>query len=231
MAVVKTKKEIALISRACKITDDIFTKIISDFRFKTEHELSDFILNEIKKRKLRPSFPPIVAGGVGASEPHHIPTDAKLSGFIVIDFGVVYKKYMSDMTRTIYVGKPSKKEKEMYSLVRKAQGKGIKAILPGIKCGIADRIVRDFLGDSWNQYFIHTLGHGVGTRIHEPPKIFWKKMRASFKENMVVTVEPGLYIPGKWGIRIEDTCLVTKKECRVLTHSPKELIIKKFIRR
>jgi Xaa-Pro aminopeptidase len=228
--IIKTKKEIALIQEACKITDDIFRKIISDFHFQTERDLADFILEEIKKRKLRPSFPPIVAGSSGASEPHHIPSDARLSGFIVIDFGVVYKKYMSDMTRTIYVGKPSKKEREIYAVVLKGQEKGIRTIIPGVKCGMADRVVRDFFGDTWNKYFIHTLGHGVGTRIHEPPKIFWKRMRTSFKENMVVTVEPGLYVPEKWGIRIEDTCLLTAKKCIPLTHSPKNLIIKKRAR-
>jgi len=225
MALIKTKKEFALISRACKITDAIFSKITGDFHFRTEQELSGFILEEIKKRGLRPSFPPIVASGKGASEPHHIPVDTRLSGFVVIDFGVVYKKYMSDMTRTVYVGKPSLEERKKYRIVLEAEMLGIKIIRAGVRCGAVDKAVRDFFGPKWQKYFIHTLGHGVGTRIHEPPKIFYKRMRNSFKKDMAVTVEPGLYVPGKWGIRIEDTCRVTDKKCLPLTRSPKKLLI------
>ncbi len=133
MAIIKTKKEIALITEACKITDAIFKKMIGDFKFTTEQELADFIKKEIKERKLRPSFPPIVAAGKNASEPHHVPRPSVLKGFIVIDFGVVYKKYMSDMTRTIYVGTPSKKEREMYKLVLMAEEKGIRGVHIGCR--------------------------------------------------------------------------------------------------
>ncbi len=225
MAIVKTKKEIALIARACKITDDIFSKLVGDFHFTTETELADWILVEIKARGLKPSFPPIVASGKGAAEPHHIPTDTKLRGFVVIDFGVIYKKYMSDMTRTIYVGKPSSTERAVYKKVLDAELLGIKTVCVGEKCGRADQVVRDFFGQRFAKYFIHTLGHGVGTRIHEPPRIFFKRMRTRFKKDMIVTIEPGLYVPNKWGVRIEDTCHVRQNACVPLTHSSKELLI------
>ncbi len=133
------------------------------------------------------------------------------------------------MTRTIYVGKPKQEEKKAYNLVLRAEEKGIAEVRPGIKCGAVDRLVRDFFTPRWEKYFIHTLGHGVGTRIHEAPKIFHKRMRNSFKENMIITIEPGLYVPNKWGIRIEDTCLVAKNRCMPITRSPKKLIIKKIV--
>ncbi len=225
MAQIKTKAEIAKIKKACEITDAIFSKIVSDFYFQTEIELQQFIITEIKKRKLRPSFPPIVTSGKQAgNDIHPKPTDAKLKGFVIIDFGVVYRGYMSDMTRTVFIGTPTVKEKQVYDLVLKAKETATLVVFPGIKCTVADQAARDAFG-KYAKYFIHTLGHGVGKKIHEAPKIFFKRTKPYFREHMIVTIEPGLYIPNKSGIRIEDTGVVTQKGFIALTRSPKKLFV------
>lgn len=225
MAQIKTKNEIAKIKKACNITDAIFKVIIKDFYFKTEIELRDFIIIEIKKRGLRPSFPPIVSSGKRAgNEIHPQSTNSTLLGFVIIDFGVIYEKYMSDMTRTIYVGTPNIKEKVLYKKLFNSQNIGILNSRAGEKCSKIDQIVRKNLG-YYKKYFIHTLGHGVGKKIHESPKLFYKITKPILKNGMVITIEPGIYIKNKCGLRIEDTILINKNKPLILTKSPKYLII------
>ncbi len=220
---VKNKSEIEKHKKACVITDKIFSEVIKNFKFKTEIELRDFIELRMKFYKVTKSFPTIVGAGKNASEIHHKPADFKLSGFVVIDFGVVYKKQMSDMSRTIYVGKPSKKEMTMYKKVLKTEIDSIKNVRPGKSCRDIDLESRKMLGTD-SKYFIHALGHGVGKRIHEYPRIS-PRGKNYFKENMIITIEPGVYKEGKFGIRIEDTVLVTKNGFEILTKSPKNLIV------
>ncbi len=226
MAQIKTKEEIEKVKKACKVTDDIFDLILKqDLKKMTEVELRDFILGEIKKRGLKPSFPLIVSGGKRAgNEIHPQSTDNKLYGFVIIDFGVVYERYMSDMTRTIFIGKPTKEEKDLYSLMLKSEELGINIATTGMHCADVDDIVRNSLG-KYKKYFIHILGHGVGKKIHEEPKLYHKLTKPILKENMVITIEPGVYMKNKLGIRIEDTCLITKKGCITLTKSTKKLIM------
>ncbi len=223
MAQIKNTKEIQLIKHACKLTDAIFERMKRNFVFKTEKQLEQRILAQIKKAGCKPSFPPIVAAGANAAHPHWKPSDTKLKGFVVIDFGLVYKHYMSDMTRTIYVGKPSKQEKELYQLVLQSQLDGINFIKPGRSCKDSHIVVAKTLWDH-NQYFIHSLGHGIGTRIHEWPRIS-PRSKKYFQKNMCVTVEPWVYIKDKLWIRIEDTCLVTENGCERLTVSSKKLYV------
>jgi Xaa-Pro aminopeptidase len=225
MAVIKTKDEIAKIKKACRATDAIFSEIIKNFYFKTEIELRDFILLQIKKRGLKPSFPPIVTSGKRAgNEIHPQSTDAPLSGFTIIDFGVIYERYMSDMTRTIFIGTPTTKEEMLYDLIWRGELLGIEASRIGVRCADVDDVVRASLG-AYKKYFIHMLGHGVGTKIHEDPKLYYKLTKPILKENMIITIEPGIYIKHTCGIRIEDTCQLTKRGCVALTKSPKELLI------
>jgi Xaa-Pro aminopeptidase len=230
IGVIKGVRAISYISKACEVTDEIFTKIISSFNFKTEIELRDFILSEIKNQGLKPSFPPIVTSGIRAgNEIHPTSTGNKLNGFTIIDFGVRYKGFCSDMTRTIFISngsEVSQSDIDIYNRVLNSQILGISKAQVGLPCRELDRIVRDsFLDDK--KYFIHTLGHGIGRFIHEPPAIYYKWGTNKFKGNMVITIEPGIYIKNKLGIRIEDTCLITKKGCIALTKSPKELIVVK----
>ena len=127
------------------------------------------------------------------------------------------------MTRTIFVGKPTPKERDLYNAVLFAKRAGEKSAKAGSKCAAADAAARRALG-SYKKYFIHTLGHGVGRRIHELPRIYFKREEDKFLENMVVTIEPGIYIPKKLGIRIEDTFVVEKKGVRALTKSSQRLV-------
>ncbi len=229
MAQIKTKSEIKKIKMACQATDAIFKNILKqDLKNISERQLRDSILYEIKKRKLKPSFKPIVTSGRHAGNEIHPfdPLDKKLSGFVIVDFGVVYKKYMSDMTRTLYIGKPTKKEKDLYNKLLASQQGAINIANIGEKCASLDAYVRNFLG-KYSKNFIHTLGHGVGTKIHETPRIYYKKTRPVLKENMIITIEPGIYIKNKLGIRIEDTCHITDAGCIPLTKSPKKLIVVK----
>lgn len=222
---IKTKKEIESIVRACTITDEIFSIVVKKFRsFKTEIELRDFIVTEIKKRKLKPSFPPIVTSGSRAgNDIHPQPTKEKLNGFVILDFGVIYKGYMSDMTRTVFVGNPTVKDKDIYAKVLDTQEKTMAHLRDGIRASVGDIFAREHLG-SLSKYFIHTLGHGVGTRIHESPKL-WRNSKHFLRTNMVVTNEPGIYIPNKLGIRIEDTLVVTDGKPKILTKSTKKLLV------
>ncbi len=225
MALQKNKKEIASIEKACRITDEIFADIVGLFRFTTERELMLHIRREIKKRGLREAFPPIVSGGARAgNEIHPKSTSAVLEGFVIIDFGVRVDGYCSDMTRTIFVGRPTVKDRALYTLVRKAKEQSAKIAKPNSKCALADKAARTVLG-VYKKYFIHTLGHGVGKRIHEMPRMYWKREEDTFEEGMAVTIEPGIYIPGKLGIRIEDTYVVEKKGLRPLTRSSEKLIV------
>ncbi len=227
IGMVKRQVSILKIEKACEITDEIFENIISNFTFKTENELKDFILAELKKRKLSWSFPPIVVSDIRAgNEIHPFPTDGKLSRFTIIDFGLRYRGFCSDMTRTIFVGNPTEEDHMLYKKILDAEMLGIKIATIGKPCNALDKEVRDSLGE-YAKYFIHTLGHGIGRMVHEPPRIYYKFPEHVLKENMVITIEPGIYIKYKLGIRIEDTCHITKQGCIPLTKSPKELIVVK----
>ena len=184
-----------------------------------------FILLEIKKRGLKPSFPPIVTSGKNAgNDIHPQPTDKKLSGFVIIDLGVRVNGYCSDMTRTIFVGNPTIEQKKIYDLVLQSEVVGINGVKSGVYAYTIDESCRKELG-RYAKYFIHMTGHGVGKLIHENPRIYFKITKPILSENMIITVEPGVYIKNKLGIRIEDTILVTKKGSNILTKSQKELII------
>ncbi len=240
MAQIKTKEQIKKVEKACKITDAIFLSILKHVKKgkgdMTEIELRDFILEEIKKMKVKPSFPPIVTSGARAgNEIHPQPKNSKLKGFVILDFGVVYQKYMSDMTRMVYItdekdpASPKlRRAKEIYNLLLKSQELGVARAVNGARCCDIDQEVRNSLG-KYKKYFIHTLGHGVGTKIHEEPKLYYKLTKPKLKEGMIITIEPGLYMKGKFGMRIEDTILITKKGAKVLTKSPKNLIIIKAL--
>ena len=222
---IKNKTEIEYVQKACEITDEIFSQIIGNFNFITERELALYIRREIKSRGLREAFPPIATSGARAGNSiHPKPTNEKLQGFVIIDFGVRVNGYCSDMTRTIFVGKPTEKDKELYSKIAASKKAGEKSAKDGSQCAAADAAARESLG-AYKKYFIHTLGHGVGKRIHEKPRIYFKREEDVFLENMIVTIEPGIYIPNKLGIRIEDTYLVEKKGLKALTHSPQKLLI------
>ena len=221
---VKTEKELQTIKKGFNYADKILKNAINNFMdFKTESDASSFLEYETKKLGLDVSFQPIVASGSNASMPHHEPKNVKLkNGFCVIDFGIKYKGYCTDCTRTIYIGKPSNKEKDIYNFLLNVQKNIISNIKINDNCGkIYENCVKS-LG-KYSKYFIHGLGHGVGVEIHELPNLTLSS-KDKIIENMVFTVEPGVYIQKKLGIRIEDTVLM-KNSPMVLTKAPKDLLI------
>lgn len=172
------------------------------------------------------SFETIVASGKNSSMPHAIPTDKKIESgdIITIDFGCKYKGYCSDMTRTIFVDFVQDYIKPVYDLVLKNQELTLKELYDGANVRILSKMVEnDFKVNHFD--LIHALGHGVGLEIHEEPVLSSRKVDFFLKENMVLTDEPGIYIPGKFGVRIEDTIVITKQGAERLTLSDKDYVI------
>jgi Xaa-Pro aminopeptidase len=172
------------------------------------------------------SFQTIVASGERSALPHGHATQAKLPkrGFVTLDFGVVLDGYCSDMTRTIHLGRASSEERNAYEAVLEAQEAGVAAVRAGITTGAVDEAARSVLRRAGlADWFTHSTGHGVGLEIHESPRLA-AKQTVPLKAGMIVTIEPGIYMPGKFGLRIEDTVLVTRSGCEILTPSPKAWI-------
>jgi Xaa-Pro aminopeptidase len=172
------------------------------------------------------SFETIVAAGPRSAMPHGVASRAPIPrrGFVILDFGVILHGYCSDMTRTVHVGKISAGDRGMHNAVREAQQAAVDAVRAGVACGQVDRAARNTLRRAgWARYFTHSTGHGVGLEIHEPPRL-GRGQAERLRPGMVVTVEPGVYVPGRGGVRIEDMLLVTGGGCEVLTPAPKELI-------
>ncbi len=222
----KFSEEIIRMEKAAEITDQIFSGILENWDiFRKESDVAKYIKQQILERDLEPSFSPIVASGVHAADPHHQTADAELSnGFCVIDMGVKYKGYCSDMTRTLYIGKPSTDEIELYDIVLSAQEQTTAKVDVNISVKELDTYCRNILGAELTKEFVHGLGHGVGSQVHEWPSVSGKS-DAVLPENCVITIEPGVYKKGSYGIRIEDDVVVTKKGPHVLNKSTKELII------
>jgi len=218
---IKTKEEISKIRKACSLTEKIMKKIVKNFNFKYEADVRNFIKIEALKNSCELSFNPIVASGKNASLPHYAGNKKIKKGFFVIDLGLKYKGYCADITRTFYIGNPSEEELKHYNEVLKIQKNIIKKVNPGVKVKELEEYVRKELG-SKEKHFIHSLGHGLGIKVHEAPTISVKS-KEKLEERMIITIEPGIY--HDFGIRIEDDVLVTSKGSRLLTKFPKELII------
>ncbi len=172
------------------------------------------------------SFPTIIGAGKRSALPHGRASAARIParGFVVCDFGVILAGYCSDMTRTVHVGRPSAEERRVYQAVQRAQQAGIAALRPGISVGEVDLAGRKLLKkEGLAQYFTHSTGHGVGLEIHEAPRIAVGQTEI-LQPGMVVTIEPGVYLPGRMGVRIEDMVIVTESGCEVLTSTTKDLI-------
>lgn len=223
---IKDKEELEAIKKACNITDQCFSHICKYIKVgMTEKEIALEIERYFKLNGAEDiAFESIVASGKNSSMPHAIPTEKKIENgdVITIDMGCKYKGYCSDMTRTIFVGYVPEQIKPIYDLVLKNQELTLEEMKEGANARVLTMMVEsDFKinGHSLD----HALGHGVGLSIHENPVIGRKDYL--LRENMVVTNEPGIYIPGKFGVRIEDTVLITKSGCIKLTHSDKNYII------
>ncbi len=172
------------------------------------------------------AFAPIVASGPNGASPHAGASSRKLrkGDAVTMDFGCRTAGYCSDMTRTVFIGKPDPHLLEVYHIVHEAQRRGIAAVRPGAQCAAVDRAARQYITDAgYGPYFGHSLGHGVGIDVHEQP-VLASRSKEKLKIGDVVTVEPGIYIPGLGGVRIEDMVLVTRNGCRNLTKSTKRVL-------
>ncbi|MFW6383019.1 MAG: M24 family metallopeptidase [Nanoarchaeota archaeon] len=221
---VKEEKESRIIKKACKHCDKVFDELIKNIKkLNKESDVSSFLVNKAKEFG-ESAFTPVVASGKNSGYVHYAGDNKKIGkGFMLIDFGVRYKNYNSDMTRTIYVGNPKKEDLLLYNFLLKIQKDAIKMVRPGINGKEIDEFVRKAL-EKYEKNYTHSLGHGVGLEIHEYPYVS-NKRNCRLEEGMTLTIEPGIYFPGKKGIRIEDTVLVTKKGAKVLTKTPKELVV------
>ncbi len=224
----KDKVEIARIKEAVQLASSIFGDLVRKVRSSvSENEIAaelEYLARRAGAEKM--SFDSIVASGPNSALPHARPTRRKIGrGFIVLDYGVILAGYCSDMTRTVWVGRAAGEARQIYSAVLEAQLAAIAAVAPGVECQAVDAAARDVLRKhKLDKYFTHSLGHGVGLEIHEAPRLA-KGQTQKLQPGMVVTIEPGVYIPGKGGVRIEDMVLVTKTGCEVLTPTPKELLV------
>lgn len=229
MRSVKSESELALIRQAQELTDKTFAYITDRITAgRTEREIMldmEFYMRKLGSEGV--SFDFIVVSGKNSSLPHGVPTDKKIENgdFVTMDFGAVVGGYRSDMTRTVAVGGVSEEQKLVYNTVLKAQLAAIEKIKSGAVCSEIDKIARDIIdGAGYKNCFGHALGHSVGIEIHENPS-FSPRCNTVLKSGTVMTVEPGIYIENKFGVRIEDMVFVTDGGCTDITKSPKELII------
>ena len=229
LRMVKTPEEVECIKKAQNIAEDAFEHILSFIRpGVTEKRIAlelDFYMLSHGAEAL--SFETIAVTGKKTSMPHGVPDDTVVENgdFITMDFGAVYNGYHSDMTRTVAVGEVSAEQRKIYEIVLSAQKASLEALKKGIPCKCADATARDIIKNAgYGDYFGHGTGHGVGIEIHELPNLS-PRSDAILEVGNIVTVEPGIYIPNKFGVRIEDMALITENGFENLTNTPKELII------
>ena len=225
---IKTEEELAYLAKAEEIGDRAFAKLLPLLKpGMTELEAAAELEYLMKKEGAEDlGFNTIVASGLNSSMPHAIPGEKKLEAgdFITFDFGCKYKGYCSDMTRTVVLGKASEKQKEIYGVVLKAQLAALDALKAGVSGSSVDKVARDIITEAgYGDCFGHGLGHSVGLFIHENPRLS-PSDDTILQAGMIETVEPGIYVPGFGGVRIEDMVIVTEEGHINLALSPKELI-------
>lgn len=228
MRLKKSEDEIKNMQIAGKIADDVFMAVKEYVKpGMTETEIAAFMEYEMRKKGADgPSFETIVGSGANSALPHYSPGDKKIANgeFIVLDFGAIYKGYCSDTTRTLCVGEPTEKMLEVHNIVREAQKIGVEAVKPGIKAKEVDIAVRKYIeSKGYGKYFTHRTGHGIGLEVHEQPFISGIG-EMILEPGMAFSIEPGIYIEGEFGVRIEDIVVVTNEGSIRMNNSPRELI-------
>jgi len=227
LRMIKTASEIELIKAACKLNDECFAHVLGMAKEGvTEYELGLEIEFFFRRQNAEVGFSPIVVSGANSAKPHGRPSAKKLEhgDFVTFDLGCTLDSYNSDMTRTVVVGEASPRHARIYELVLAAEVAGIEALTPGANGKDSDRIAREILDqDDLSQYFGHSLGHGLGRAVHDFGRLSVTADQP-IEVGQVWTVEPGVYIDGFGGVRIEDDVVVTTSGPEVISHSPKHLI-------
>ena len=224
----KDPDELAIISEAALIGCRLFEEILTVIRpGMTEIDLAAELEYRARRKGAEGmSFETIAASGARSALPHGRASSAKLprKGFLTLDFGVIWQGYCSDMTRTVHLGKPGIRERAIYQAVLEAEEAAVAAVESGVDCATVDEAARSVLRiNNLADYFTHSTGHGVGLEIHEGPRV-GAKQKTRLAPGMVITIEPGVYLPGEFGIRIEDMVVVGRGSRQILTPAPKALI-------
>ena len=226
---VKDAEELARLRAAARLGGTLFEAALSQVRPGTAESVlaaeMEYVARQGGAEEM--SFPTIVAAGPRSALPHAHASSNPVPprGFVLFDFGVILAGYCSDMTRTVCVGRPTEEARRVYQAVLEAQMAAVAAVRPGVAVGEVDRAARNVLrGAGLARYFTHSTGHGVGLEIHEPPRVA-AGQQERLQPGMVITVEPGVYLPKRGGVRIEDMVVVTGSGCEVLTSTSKELIV------
>lgn len=229
LRMVKDERELNLMWKAFKIADQAFLKLLPEIKpGMTEKALAarlEYYMSSMGSEKT--SFDTIIASGARSALPHGMASDKQIEigDFITFDFGAVYDGYHSDMTRTVVLGMANSWHKEIYTIVEEAQWRGLKSAKPGMTGAELDAIVREYITTrGYGENYVHGLGHGVGLEIHEMPNINKRGTDVVLEPGMTFSIEPGIYIPGKGGVRIEDTVVLTDDGAKVLCGVKKQLM-------
>lgn len=225
----KSRDEVRKLSAAQRLTEAVFDEIIQSIRAgTTEREVAaEIVCAHLRRGAERMAFDPIVAAGAHGALPHARPTNRVIAkgDLVVIDMGCMLDGYASDMTRTVAVGEPGAEARAVYDVVLQAQVRALDAARSGIAANVLDAVARDLIAEAgYAEAFSHSLGHGVGLQVHEWPRVSYRTDEA-LPEGAVVTIEPGVYLPGRFGVRIEDMIWLRPNGARNLTRTPKSLLI------
>ena len=229
LAVIKDKEELAALTEAVRITDRTFEELQSDLKpGTTECEVAARIACLLRHHGSEgDSFDPVVASGPRSALPHARPSDKPfdLGDFVVLDFGARYDGYHADMTRTVCIAEATDRHHELYRIVQEAQRRGVAAARASVPASRVDAACRDYITEKgYGEYFLHATGHGVGLEIHTPPRLS-RESSDVLEANMVVTIEPGIYIPDWGGVRIEDDVLIRVDDGIPLNRTTRELLL------
>lgn len=229
LRVIKEPEELEHLRKAAAIGSEVFSELLPQLQAgMTERSVANFILSALREKGAeKESFDPIAVSGPNAALPHGVPGDRILQrgDMLTLDFGGFYRGYAGDMTRTVAISEADQRLRDVYAKVLEAQQCGVEQVKAGVRCADVDRMVRETLRKyDLDQFFAHGTGHGIGLEIHEAPNVS-SRSQWVLQEGMVITIEPGVYIPGWGGIRIEDSVIVKGYGCEIITTSPKQLIV------
>ena len=229
LRIIKEPEELDHLRQAATIGSEVFADLLTTIQpGMTEKAVADLIISGLRQRGAeKESFDPIAVSGLNAALPHGMPGERILQkgDMLTLDYGGFYRGYAGDMTRTVAIGQADEVLRDRYNKLLDAQQYGVELVRAGVSCADLDRQVRNRLGNyGLDQYFGHGSGHGIGLEVHEMPHVSSRSQRV-LEPGMVITIEPGVYIPGWGGIRIEDSVIVNDHGCEIITNSPKQLIV------